>query len=53
MSAYIGVEVNKKAYEAAKEAAERAGTQRFPERFPSLAHVRRMILERKWKEAKY
>lgn len=47
------VEGNENADEAAKKTMERADTRRYPERFALLTHVGRMILERKWKEAKH
>lgn len=49
---HLGVEKNERADEAAKNTVEKVDRKRYPEQFSSLAHIRRRISERKWKEAK-
>lgn len=48
-----GVEDNEQENRTAKAAAEGIDARRCTERFTSLAHINRIIMKRKWKEAKH
>lgn len=49
----MSVEVNEKADLKPKLPARLSGVQRYPKRFTYLAHFHCIVMEQKWKEAKY